>query len=534
MPALRCIGLARMLIVTMLPAAGSRTTAQDTVLVQVGKLGHLATFPAYPLRLYGGNAAPLWSFPTEPPRDTPDGQDDHDDSRTLHSDARAEPATAPWVHAKQAGRRDETVGITARRPAEPPGNSARDAECKERRRQLAVARIKWWDADHDAADRAFLAALSWSRNAGFGSIAASEPSSSVDGINVQMQARSNETTFNVTPDGKFCWQRFKPLSKHAYMQEEANVMCEYAAFLFEAMHDSTAAEHILRCVHNADRMHLSAIDVLGHLLESEGRLEDAQQLYSRLPGLCVKMSRGSHFGADADTDGEGDEWFADFAPSKPQALPLTRLANLYELRRRREAAQQLLDLALDCDPQWLPALLLKAEIHAVAGQPHLAKPLLQTAIDAQPSPPQEMEALLSLAGLHAEHASADTAPARGDHAWSFEQAEALYQRAGELRVAIDSSVHGHQLVALQVCKRVPHHKQMSPVLPEKRPADARRGSGCAPGPAMGHIGGRSSSTPSSSTATASRLPASRLCAALLWRRPPAVSRCSRAWRGCTR
>ena len=228
-------------------------------------------------------------------------------------------------------------------------------------------------------------------------------------------------------------------------------MCEYAAFLFEAMNQKDVAERILRFVHDADQTHVSTIEVLGDLLESEGRFEEAHRLYSGLPGLCVKKSGGSLLDAGSSVNGEPDELFANLVPNTHQARPLTRLARLYERKRRRDAALQLLDVALECDPQCIPALLLKAELDALSGRPLLSKPLLLTAIDSKPSPPEAMAAFLALANLHAEHAGDELTTAMSaasNEVWSLEQADSLFQRACEVRVSLDSSVRGHHLVAL--------------------------------------------------------------------------------------
>ncbi len=57
----------------------------------------------------------------------------------------------------------------------------------------------------------------------------------------------------------------------------------------------------------------------------------ADEARGSLAGLYVKKGREGR----AEWGGEDDEWVADVAPSKEQALPLARLAKLYNDLTRR-------------------------------------------------------------------------------------------------------------------------------------------------------------------------------------------------------
>ena len=418
------------LLMVAVPPAGSSADGAGGSLPVVGRAAIQVC------RLHGGCGAeslPLWSLPTQ----QADGHGGNADC-------------APASCSKGA----HDVRKAAEGPAVPS-----TAVRQKRHDLLDAARRFWWKGEIEAADQAFLNSLGWCRSE-------AHPCVSHGAAQRAAPLREGDEAQYVTLDGGMRWLDSKPLTRHGEMFEEADAMCEYAAFLFEATGENSAAEQILRTVQQKDRLHGCAIEVLGDLLESQGRTLDAQLLYSRLPGLHIDEHAFDGGDTAPAAGGVVDEWVVNVAPSEGQAMPLARLARLYEKRGRSHAAMQLLDLALDCQTSCVPAMLLKAELHVLCGESLKAKDMLLAALDAQPSVPQEMEALLALALLHAEQqqvrlqtpdisAQASTATgkegSKSRHAegeWSLEDAETLYQRACELRLDLTAEARGAHLYAL--------------------------------------------------------------------------------------
>ncbi len=175
-------------------------------------------------RLYGGtDELPLWSFPTDP------------------------------IPAGQTGGRtaEEEVQLAKTMPA---GGGTSTSHClrpsagqaAEQYRQLEAARAHWWKGETEAADRAFLRALSWYRTP----IITPPPCPQAAASNESSQERphssrswqdSSSSQNCVTPDGGLRWTAARPLSRPEQTCEEANAMCEYAAFLVEATAETEAA-----------------------------------------------------------------------------------------------------------------------------------------------------------------------------------------------------------------------------------------------------------------------------------------------------
>ena len=166
-------------------------------------------------RLYGGAIGlPLWSFPTDDLCAGARARDDEDSVQMLGSTSVAK--LHEWDDA------DTQNG---------------DAGRADRHQQLEAARVHWWNGDVESADCAFLKALSWYRSS---TNVSTVPASDV--CRNGHHATSGSGLDNaVTPDGTLRWQRAKPLSNHGHTIEEANAICEYAAFLFKELSEIDAA-----------------------------------------------------------------------------------------------------------------------------------------------------------------------------------------------------------------------------------------------------------------------------------------------------
>ena len=175
-------------------------------------------------RLYGGtDELPLWSFPTDP------------------------------IHAGQTEGCNEEEEVQLPKTM-PTGDGASTShrlrlsagEDAERYRHLEAARALWWKGETEAADRAFLRALSWYRTPIImpphcPQAAASNESSQERPQSSRAWQDSYSSQNCVTPDGGLRWTAARPLSRPEQTSEEANAMCEYAAFLVEATAEREAA-----------------------------------------------------------------------------------------------------------------------------------------------------------------------------------------------------------------------------------------------------------------------------------------------------
>jgi len=220
---------------------------------------HAAFAPApFGLRILRGGEGdlPLWSLPT---KRYFGGNDIHNNDEQVLSSMQREEAFDKWsrqVAARGTVNGDGIVLQNTRREGPeapvlgtPSPTREQDAGWADRHRHLEAARQHWWNGDTEAADNAFLCALSWHRVPTNTSEALrTAASKAAQGSNdTHSHVGAHAVTHYVTNDGALRWQHVKPLSNHGHTLEEADAMCEYAAFLYEATAEKAAAGTACTC-----------------------------------------------------------------------------------------------------------------------------------------------------------------------------------------------------------------------------------------------------------------------------------------------
>ena len=173
------------------------------------------------------------------------------------------------------------------------GSAASDTTCWTRRAALV---------EGDRGGSAFLNSLGWCRSEAHPVSACCSEAPRCEGDEAQY----------VTLDGGMRWLDSKPLTRHGEMFER-RTMCEYAAFLFEATGENSAAEQILRTVQQKDRLHGCAIEVLGDLLESPGR-RSTRSCSASPAWPCIDEHAFDGGDTAPAAGGVVDEWVVNVAP----------------------------------------------------------------------------------------------------------------------------------------------------------------------------------------------------------------------------